>query len=116
MERAEILPKEEESIKVARAGVVGILISRQETTNTKPIFFVTLVVASGLMLLSWSFGGTSFLFGSCGLLPFSKFVILVGHFANVCEIEKKCQLLYASAQFRLAPLKEKVRYLRVWFF
>ena len=35
------------------ADVVGIFVSRRETTNPKPTLFVTLVVAFGLVLLCW---------------------------------------------------------------
>ena len=49
-------PKKIIFIHLVGAGVVGILVSRRETTNPKFTLFVTLVLAFGLVLLCWGFG------------------------------------------------------------
>ena len=56
LERMEILPKEEAIIKLGWVGAVGIFDSIRETTNPKPILFVTLVLAFDLVVICRSFG------------------------------------------------------------
>lgn len=71
----------------------------QQQTLARPTLLVTLLLLHLVQCYFVGFGGTPFLFGVyCGLLlAFSKYVRLVGIFANVCGIEKKCPLLHASA-------------------
>ena len=50
--------------------MVGVVVKTQ---------MVTLLVAFGSVFLCWGFGTTTFLFGSCGLLHFSKSMRLMGN-------------------------------------
>ena len=53
LESVEILSEEKTISKQVGVGVVGILVSRRETTNPKSTLFVTFVLGFGWVLLCW---------------------------------------------------------------